>query len=640
MSDAVLYELAEAAGLLVDWVDIAGKAHRVAPTTLREVLEALDFPANNDAACSDSLRRLRECAKGTPQLCIVTVGEPVIVNGEPGAHYQLYDESGECIEGRLDTDGRVSGISAFGYYTLLCRGQDPVSIAVAPPRCYGIADRCGDGARRWGVGLQVYSAREERDAGIGDAGAVARWACRIAGAGGDILGLSPVHASRPSFGHYSPYYPSDRRFLEPLYAAPALVLGKEEADAALAEAGVSAEFEALHAAPLIDWQRSTRVKWAWLKRLHRRFEFASAHLREDYARFHQMGGERLRHYARHAAADRGDKNETAVDLQCFAQWLAARSWSEAQKQACEAGMAFGLIADLAVGFDPAGAEASAWRQAVLPGVTLGAPPDAFNPQGQTWGIGTYSPVGLIREGFAPFIQLLRAVMRDRGGVRIDHILGFLRLWTVPAGGASADGVYLRYPFRQLIQLLALESWRHRAIVIGEDLGVVPAGLRDELSHWGVLGIDVLLFARGHDGAFLSLDHWRHDAVATTTTHDLPTLVGWRKGLDMLWRARLGLGEASLKNRHADVTQLQDRVASTLGGDGTALDDWLRFVSRGPSPLALLPIEDALEIEEQPNFPGTVDQHPNWRQRLPEPISETMLTQHFSAFAESRGETEA
>jgi len=202
------------------------------------------------------------------------------------------------------------------------------------------------------------------------------------------------------------------------------------------------------------------------------------------------GGDALAAYAAFAARDAGDDD---VAFQLFAQWLAARSWSNVQQCARDGGMRIGLISDLAVGFDPHGAEAAAWPDAVLPGLVLGAPPDAFNADGQAWGISSYSPTALKATGFAPFIGLLRAVMHGRGGVRIDHILGLLRLWVLPAGGSAGDGVYLRYPFDDLLRLLALESWRNRCIVIGEDLGVVPDGLRERLAARGVLGIDVLMF---------------------------------------------------------------------------------------------------------------------------------------------------
>ncbi|WP_386263118.1 4-alpha-glucanotransferase, partial [Xanthomonas translucens] len=301
------------------------------------------------------------------------------------------------------------------------------------------------------------------------------------------------------------------------------------------------------------------------RQLHADFAQADSALHADFATFQLARGTALRDYAAFAARDFGD---TDPALHSFAQWLAARSWAGVQQQARAAGMGIGLIADLAVGFDPGGAEAAAWPQAVLAGLELGAPPDAFNGDGQAWGIGGYSPNGLRASGFAPFIELLRAVMRDRGGVRIDHILGLLRLWTIPRGASSADGVYLRYPLHDLLRLLALESWRHRAIVIGEDLGVVPDGIRAELSQRGVMGIDVLLFTSDAKGAFLAPAHWRGDAIATTTTHDLPTLRGWRCGEDIDWRRRLQLSDAAQQRadhatRRADVARMDAAVAAAL-----------------------------------------------------------------------------
>ncbi|WP_147674838.1 4-alpha-glucanotransferase, partial [Vulcaniibacterium tengchongense] len=539
MSAAALHALAGAAGLCVDWTDAAGVPRRVAAPTLRAVLAALGHDAGTPRACEDGLRRLRAACAASP-LRIAEVGAAVGFGGAPGAAYRLTGESGEAIDGRFDAQGRLAAFAAPGYYALE-HGGGQTRLAVAPRRCFGVADACGEAApRRWGVVAQAYSVRGADDAGIGDAGGLARWIERIADAGGDAIALSPMHAARAHPAHFSPYSPGDRRFLDPLYAAPARVLGEAFARAALDEAGLAEEFARLQAQPLVDWPRAARAKWRWLRALHRRFAGAPDALRRDCAAFAREGGRALEQYVRFAAADAGGEgaDDDAWALQRFAQWLAARSGASLQAQARARGMAIGLIADLAVGFDPHGSEAAAWPGAVLRGLTLGAPPDAFNADGQVWGVTGYSPAGLRDLGYAPFLELLRATMRDRGGLRIDHILGLLRLWVVPDGGAPGEGVYLRYPFEDLLRLLALESWRQRAIVIGEDLGVVPEGFRDALAERGVLGVDVLLFTRDADGAFLPPERWRERAVATTTTHDLPTLAGWRGGRDLRWRARL------------------------------------------------------------------------------------------------------
>lgn len=636
MSSPALNALADAAGLLVDWVDVSGRPQTVAPATLRAVLEAMDLPCASEAQCRQSQERLGSLHRA-PAMITATVGEPLAVDATPGSSYQLVDETGRAHEGTFDAQGRAAAVSAPGYYQLLQdgAGQRVLQVAVAPARCWSVGDACDDpAARAWGVGLQVYSAPSRYDASIGDADGVLDWVRRVAAAGGDALALSPVHAARPLGRHYSPYSPSDRRYFDPLHAAPVQVLGQAAAEAALQAAGLGQRFAQLHAATLVDWPGGAQAKWTWLRRLHQ--DLRDDAQRRDLGNFVREGGQALAAYAAFAARDAGDDD---VPLQLFAQWLAARSWSNVQQCARQAGMHIGLISDLAVGFDPHGAEAAAWPDAVLPGLVLGAPPDAFNADGQAWGISSYSPHALRATGFAPFIALLRAVMHGRGGVRIDHILGLMRLWVLPQGGSASDGVYLRYPFEDLLRLLALESWRNRCIVIGEDLGVIPDGLRERLAERGVLGIDVLMFTRDADGAFLPPARWRTSAVATTTTHDLPTLAGWKRGRDLDWRQRLGTGgqidrQAEDARRAQDVARLAAQVEAD-GGDGAQLQDWLAFVAHSPAPLALLPAEDALGLEEQPNLPGVVEDHPNWRRRLPETAPGLEAT--LSAFAKARQE---
>jgi len=633
---AALTALAEAAGLLVDWVDVSGQSRRVADPTLRALLAAQGLPADDDRRCRDSLRSLQHAA-AAPPLRTARVGEAMNALGPPGSTGCWRHEDGELRNARLDALGQSSAPSRPGYWTLEI-GAAAQHVAVAPVRAWSVAEALGHkDLRGWGLALQVYSARSEDDAGIGDAGGAAAWLRTAAHAGADALALSPLHASRPIRHGYSPYSPSDRRFLDPLHAAPARTLGTFALETLAAQPDLRAQFDTLQREPLIDWPVSAQAKWAWLRRLHDRFEGADAVAHADYRRFHEEGGQSLRDYTRFAAHDHGDED---ASLHVFAQWLATRGWEDLQREARERGLRIGLVADLAVGFDPRGAEAAAWPGAVLPGLVLGAPPDAFNPDGQVWGIGGYSPAGLRAHGYAPFINLLRAVMRARGGIRIDHILGLLRLWLVPDGAASGDGGYLRYPFEDLLNLLVLESWRQRAVVIGEDLGVVPPGLREQLAARGILGIDVLLFNRDRDGQFLPPSQWRREAVATTTTHDLPTLCGWREGLDLDWRQRLGLGSAQqlASERHdraRAVVHLRAACANEGLDSGNAWLDALRFTARAPAPLALLPVEDALALRAQPNLPGTVDTHPNWRQRLPQPLPASTLQSALSAFADAR-----
>lgn len=623
-----LHALARAAGLQVDWVDVSGRACRVGPPTLRHALDALGWPARDAAQCRDSLRRLRAEPVPAP-LRVVQAGAVLAPAAEAPARW--VDEHGD---GHDAPQGTLRAPARPGYWTLL-QGDRAEAVAVAPPRCFSVADACAVPApRAWGLALQVYSARSDGDGGIGDAGGADDWVRRAALAHADALALSPVHAARPVRGAYSPYSPSDRRFLDPLHAAPRRVLGGLAREVLAGDPELAARLQRLQAAELIDWPVAAAAKGRWLRALHAGFAEAAPALHADLAGFRRDGGRSLAAYADFAAADFGDGDP---DLHVFGQWLAARSWEGVQREARERGMAIGLIADLAVGFDPHGAEAAAWPQAVLRGLTLGAPPDAFNADGQAWNLASYSPAGLRASGYAPYLALLRAVMRERGGIRIDHILGLLRLWLVPDGAGSGAGVYLDYPLHELLDLLALESWRQRAVVIGEDLGVVPPGIRRTLSERGVMGIDVLMFTRDAAGAFLAPAQWRADAVATTTTHDLPTLVGWRRGIDILWRERLGLseGEDAPRRREADLLALQRAVAQAGLDTGEPWRDALAYAARGPAPLALLPLEDALALPEQPNLPGTVEGHPNWRRRLPEPLPAETLQAALRSFAETR-----
>ncbi|KAB7768607.1 4-alpha-glucanotransferase [Xanthomonas maliensis] len=633
MSTRELHALAAAAGVLVDWVDASDQPRQVAVPSLLAVLAALELPAATPAQCADSLRRCQAQAAAAVPLLTVQVGEVVPLPLAANVRGRWLDEAGHGEDAQVDAQGRLRAPQRFGYWTLQVDGTRQ-QVAVAPPRCFGVADACGQTApRAWGMALQVYSARSCDDAGIGDAAGTVEWLRHAALAGADALALSPVHAARPIAGGYSPYSPSDRRFLDPLHAAPVRVLGELALEAIDAVPELRGRFDALHGQDLIDWPAAAQAKWAWLRQLQARVAPEQA----DLAAFRAAGGQPLADFARFAAQDFGDGDPA---LHVFTQWLAARSWADAQREAHERGMAIGLIADLAVGFDPNGAEAAAAGESVLRGLVLGAPPDAFNADGQHWGIGAYAPNALRRTGYASYIALLRAVLRDRGGIRIDHILGLMRLWVVPDGAGSNEGAYLSYPLQDLLNLLALESWRHRAIVIGEDLGVVPPGIRATLSQRGVMGIDVLMFTRDSDGAFVPPSQWRHDAIATTTTHDLPTLTGWRAGRDIDWRRELGMiapaqASADIDARDHDTARLDVAIDHAGLSAETPLLGALRFTASGVSPLALLPAEDALALDQQPNLPGTVEVHPNWRRRLPEPLPHERLSAALHAFAEAR-----
>ncbi len=646
-----LHPLAQAAGLSPHWTDALGAPQQVGDHALLALLDTLGYPAATPADQRRSEARLAEEAAQLPALITADAGSPLMLPAVlEGARLALRDERGITLPLRKNAAGFIAP-DAMGYYTLE-HPAGTITLAVAPPRCFEVADALDQAdPRAWGLAAQVYSLARRGDGGVGDSGSIAALGARAAAAGASAVGLSPLHAIAPITERYSPYSPSHRGFLNPWLADPSLVLGDAAVSSALARCGLTERWQQLEGDALINWPAAAAARQQLWRRLFADFEHASPALQQDLDAFCRDGGEALWSHALVAArqaeaCDAGASTSWrdwdqdwasgsagaraagglggAVAFEQFRQWVASRSWSRVQKQLREQGMGIGLIADLAVGFDPGGGEAWTHRNALLDGLALGAPPDALSALGQQWGITSYSPAGLKRTGFAPFLQTLRANMAMGGGVRLDHILGLSRLWVVPAEAPASDGAYLAYPLDDLLRLVALESWRHRCIVIGEDLGTVPPRLRDLLARRGVMGTDVLLFCRDDAGRFTPSSSWRPGAMATTTTHDLPPLLGWRQGMDLATQAQLHQWpqtqlHQAIAARHRDARQLDQALdADDLINTDTGAPDLasIRFVGRSAASLVLIPMEDALGRLEQPNLPGTVDEHPNWSQRLP------------------------
>jgi 4-alpha-glucanotransferase len=625
MSDAALRDLASRAGILVDWNDAAGEPKTVAPETLRKILTALDLPCRTEGDLVESRRRLRRQAADLPALIVAEAGKPVPLGGPVRGVAKLVSENGKARDIKPCARGgrwELPPIDTLGYHRLRIGRRETV-IAVAPPRCHAVTDI----SRRpiWGIAAQIYGLRRPGDGGIGDFGGVVELARAAAPFGCDAVALSPIHAlfgAHPE--HFAPYSPSSRSFFNPLHADPSLVFGAKFVE----EARGLVPSAARGGGALIDWSARAAEKHA----LFRALFAAMPRLPPLVARFDRYctdKGESLERHARFEAGETPRAGRAAESrYHMFLQWLTERSLMMAQQALHEAGMRVGLIADLPVGVDPGGSDARNRRDDMLKHLTIGAPPDLFNPRGQNWGLAAFSPRGFIANGYAPFLDMLRASMTPVGGIRIDHAMGLRRLWLVPEGASPADGAYLTYPLDDLLRLIALESRRHRAIVIAEDLGTVPPGFSARLNRAGILGMRILWFER--DGArFLPPDEWRRDATAMTSTHDLPTVAGWWRGADIATKARLGLFDKPRGAAAARQERDRDRAelwrALKAGGvargqkpapreSNDAVDAALRFVARTPSRLALIPLEDLVGEPAQPNLPGTVDEHPNWRRR--------------------------
>lgn len=682
MNDADVLNLARAAGLAHEWTNAFGQPMRVAPDALRAILDALGFPCASDEQCRDSMARLAALhdADRLPALVTGTVGEPIRLAPMPhvaGMPFRIELEDGGHLDGRFPDDvaGGVAlpAIDRHGYHRLLV-ADETATLAVAPPRCFGVADalaaRCGgppSDPRLWGLGVQLYSLRRPGDGGIGDFSGLAALVRAAAAHGASALAISPVHAMfSADVRRYSPYGPSSRLFLNVLHIDPAAVLGAGAMAAALASLGAdaAARYAALERHALIDWPAAAALRLALLRRLYEQFRAGGADA--EFEQFRRQAGGALQDHARFEAlhawrmahGESGDwrtwpdglRDPRSAEVEAFArqhadevafheflQWHAARGLSGAQKAAREAGMPIGLIADLAVGADNDGSQAWSRQAEIINGLSVGAPPDVLNTRGQSWGLGAFSPHAMQAQGFGAYIEMLRATFAHAGGARIDHVLGLTRLWLVPNGVSPEHGAYLQYPLPDLLRLIALESWRHRAIVIGEDLGTVPEGFDLQLAQAGLLGIRVLMFQR-HGARFLRPDEWPRHAIATTTTHDLPTIAGWWQERDIDWRAKLdllapGQSEGDARNERArerhELWQALSGAGCAHGAmpareDGAALlDPSTAFVAATPAPLAILPVEDALALPESPNLPGTVDTHPNWRRRLPQAVDQVL-----------------
>ncbi|WP_236217050.1 4-alpha-glucanotransferase [Pseudomonas rhodesiae] len=663
MSEAKLEILASRAGLAVDWIDANGRPQHVQPGALRAVLKGLGHPADTDAEIEASLDELEQAqqSKHLPPLLTVDSGESLDLARyfEPDTLCRVHLEQGETLELRLDGNAVLPGVIALGYHQVQINDQT-FTLAVAPTHCYSVAEAVDcQPARAWGISAQLYSLRRLNDGGFGDTLALEHLARAAAERGADALAISPMHAMFSADPQrYSPYSPSSRLFLNSLYASPACILGEREVRNAIEALGIADELHDLEQLDLIDWPAAAQAKQRLLRALYEDFRHGHHPQHADFLSFRQTGGEALENHCRFEAvqamraaagesldwrhwpaewrtpqspalATFAEEHREEVGFYAFAQWLIARCLERAQQAARGSGMGVGLIADLAVGADGGGSQAWSRQDELLADLTVGAPPDILNRAGQGWGISAFSPEGLKRHGFRAFIEMLRANFAHAGGLRIDHVMGLQRLWVIPMDASPKEGAYLYYPVDDMLRLLALESHRHQAIVLGEDLGTVPDGLREKLIGRAILGMRVLLFEQGHDGQFKPILDWPDNALATTSTHDLPTLNGWWHSRDIDWNIQLGLidaptveqwSEHRLRERQALRQALsqdpQNFVDEIRNETDHMIDASVRYLGHTRAPLVLLPLEDALGIEEQANLPGTTDTHPNWRRRLP------------------------
>lgn len=656
-----LHALADAIGLCRTWWDADGHEHVVSDISLRRIAAALGYPAETEADLAGSQMRLAEERACPPAMVVTEVGKatplpPSLASATLTAH----DGSVTHVDTSAWT---LPPIAEPGYYDLTVNGH-AVTLAVAPKSAPSVASL--GKPRIWGPAIQIPSLRGTRPQAFGTFAELAEAVDAFAAEGADLVAINPVHALFAGYGHdFSPYSPSSRLYLNTAMGDPALVglppLTATDDDGK---------------GRLIDWENALPDRLARLRTLfagldaetRRRIDADNAvhgaglrrqalydaldvHFRAKGMkgwqawpkRYHDPDGEAVGAFARDHAAE--------VDFHLFTQWLARESLAQVQRRARDAGMTVGLLADLAVGVHVGGADAWALGDTMLRGLTIGAPPDPLGPLGQNWMLTGFSPRGLERAGYAPWIATLRATLAAAGALRIDHAFGLARLWVVPEGAESSDGAYLRYPFDDLIRLVALEAHLAGAVVVAEDLGTTPQGYGPAITASGILGMRVLWFERAADDGFIGARDYDAQAAAMTGTHDTATVAGWWTGRDLEWAEALGRLPTATTPQDAALRRAWDRglLWATLSGDRLprpAPDDpapvvqaALRHIGSAPSAMAIAPLEDLLAEREQPNLPGTIAEHPNWRQRyrapLPELLAEPETVERLRALDDAR-----
>ena len=586
-----------------------------------------------------------------PQTPGPLLGQPVVVRqGRPGRS-ELRPAARFPVGWKIVSDGVVAegessdrvidwheGLAAGVYRLHLTDAAavtEDVPLISAPEKAFG-----GDFDRCWLLAVQLYGVRSGRNWGIGDFTDLEAMIEFAADLGADGIGLNPLHAlfdDRP--GDCSPYSPNSRLFLNALYV-DVDKLPEFQLDAATRDALVP-----LRAGEIVDYVAVASLKWQALRAAFAAFKaHATPARRQDFDAFRAEQGPLLSRFAcfemlRHkfgkpwwewpaewrqpddagcaALRDGAEANEVAFVE--FVQWTADRQLGGAADLARKLGMKVGLYLDVAVGVQSDGFDAWNEQAAISRHLGVGAPPDPLNTAGQSWGLAGFNAAGLELQSFAPYRDMLRASMRHAGAIRLDHVLGLKRLYLVPNGFSAADGVYVQMPFEALLAVTAQESTAHRCVVIGEDLGTVPEGFREQMADWGIWSYMVMMFERDDRGAFRGMDHYSANALVTFNTHDLSTYAGWRSFGDLKTKRALGIDPGESDDARWHALAMLDDVLRQNGIDRNDLYSVLGFLARTKSRLLAISLEDILGVVDQPNIPGTVNEHPNWRRRLPVPI---------------------
>ncbi|MEO8620037.1 MAG: 4-alpha-glucanotransferase [bacterium] len=698
MADTVdrplLRKLADRMGIVDAYLDQSGGEMRQTSDATREkLLAAMGYDASTERAARNVLRALRRVKRGQwispvrvarqqgKSLARVVVRVPRMDVHEVSWRLALTTEEGIRSEWWGVTHGGDSHrttltlpvVPPLGYHTLsiLFRAGDTQyegsqRLIVVPSRCTPPEARL-HGHRGFGITTNLYTVRSEKNWGAGDVGdakAIAQWLGQY---GGAFVGMNPLHALRNAGHDVSPYSPITRLFRNPLYLrvedVPELS-HNAAARAHIATPEFQAELAELRVAPMLDYARVTALREPVLELLHRTFMTADvtrdARREHEYAAYVKREDPPLTQFATYMAIEeregpdarlwpealrRPNSEEVAeqqrelaerVDYHRWLQFELDRQLGRAETEAMEAGLELGMYQDLAVGSAASGSDVWSYPDLFLQGATVGAPPDMYSDDGQNWGLPAIDPHVLRATGYDYWTRLLRAGFRHTGALRIDHALGLFRMFWVPLGESAKQGAYVRSFSKELFGILALESVRHNALVVGEDLGTVPPDVPGVLAKWGVLSSKVQVFERDfHTGRFRSAEAYPRMALATVNTHDLPPLVGWAEARDIMLRSEVGdLSDVAVSSsmRESRMNDLGALVSSLIDAGLLPHDAHHRltsemlipavhaFIRRTPSALVGLSLDDVAHETMPVNIPGVwQDRYPSWTRRMRETL---------------------
>ena len=561
-----------------------------------------------------------------------------------------------------------------GYYQLNIstdKIQANCPLISTPKMCY--SPQKSSVNKMWGFTAQLYSLRSNSNWGMGDFTDLYNLVETSVTQQASTIGLNPLHPLyQQNPAHRSPYSPSSRCFLNVLYIDITNIANFESCE--LAKNKVHSEIfqqsiVAAKASELVDYPAVAKLKYEITEILFKDFDENRKNLyplmSAEFNDFKQKHGNDLHLFATFDALNEHfnltDDNAygwtdwptnfqnpssddiskfqqthaTRIDYFCFLQWIAHQQLNAVSQCAKDKGMAIGLYLDLAVGCDGSGVDVWSDKALYVAGASIGAPPDGMNPLGQNWGLTPINPIVLQEQGYQPLVKSLRSSMQYAGALRIDHILGLMRQYWVAPGMEADEGVYISLPFDDILRIIALESSRNNCIVIGEDLGNVPEGFSETIQNSGLLSFKVMFFERWESGLFKRPENFPVQSISTIATHDTATLSGWWQGRDLVWREQLNLypneeaGHADRSSRAGErqslIAALEDLkvidISKAPQQEPALMNTELsvavqKYLATSSSHIQLIPLEDALEIPEQVNIPGTIDQHPNWLQKLP------------------------